>query len=110
MVRARLGEWGIDGDAEDVSLLLVSELVTNAVLHSRPPLRLLAVCDGACLRVEVHDGDRASAPTLRRTHDELAEGDSAPGGRGLKLVEALASRWGSREYDGGKLVWFELDL
>ena len=95
-----------DSGEEDgeVAVLLVSELVTNAILHGRAPLELRAQTAGAGLRVEVYDHDPATPPILRHDFD-LTE----PGGRGLQLVDTLADRWGWTENDGGKVVWFELD-
>ena len=88
----------------EVAVLLVSELVTNAILHGRAPLELRAHAAGAGVRVEVHDHEPSRPPVLR--HDEdLTE----PGGRGLQLVDTLADRWGWAENDNGKVVWFELD-
>lgn len=92
-----------DEDGE-VAVLLVSELVTNAILHGRAPLELRAQAAGSGLRVEVYDQDPSTPPVLR--HDvDLTE----PGGRGLQLVDTLADRWGWTENDHGKVVWFELD-
>jgi anti-sigma regulatory factor (Ser/Thr protein kinase) len=88
----------------EVAVLLVSELVTNAILHGRAPLELRAQPAGAGVRVEVHDHERTRPPILRHD-DDLTE----PGGRGLQLVDTLADRWGWAENDCGKVVWFELD-
>lgn len=88
---------------EEVAVLLVSELVTNAILHASGPLELRArpLDDG--LRVEVLDS-ASDAPALR-TEVDLTD----IGGRGLQLVDVLADRWGWSESDEGKVVWFELD-
>jgi anti-sigma regulatory factor (Ser/Thr protein kinase) len=86
-----------------VALLLTSELVTNAVVHAGGPVDIRVGCDDHVLRVEVQDGS-ASAP--RRV--EAAEDDEQ--GRGMHLVDALASDWGHRTVDGGKVVWFDLAL
>lgn len=88
----------------DVAVLLVSELVTNALLHGRPPLELVAAGDDSQLRVEVHDASAGDPPRVRESPVDV------PGGRGLRLVDALASRWGWAESGRGKFVWFELDL
>jgi anti-sigma regulatory factor (Ser/Thr protein kinase) len=81
--------------------LLVSELATNAVLHAATPMRVSVRCNGPSVRVEVRDDD----PTLpeARIPDPLA-----PGGRGIMLVELLATRWGVNHNERGKTVWFEL--
>ncbi|WP_372441041.1 ATP-binding protein [Actinacidiphila acididurans] len=95
-------------DVAETAVLLVSELVTNAVRHSRVAGRyILARCvlREDALRVEVGDaGD--GVPVVR------AAGDEAEGGRGLALVDALAAKWGTepRAYGIGKTVWFELAL
>lgn len=83
----------------DVSQLLVSELVTNAIRHGAgESVTLVTHVDGARARYEVHD---AGAQQPRRREPAGAEG-----GFGLNLVASLASRWGS-DPDAG--VWFELD-
>jgi anti-sigma regulatory factor (Ser/Thr protein kinase) len=98
-----LQQWGCP-ELVDTATLLVSELVTNAVLHARSQSELvLRRTDDRRLRVEISDGSTA-APTRR------AYSADAGTGRGMMLVEALAVRWGS-ELDGdGKRVWFELEL
>lgn len=98
--RDRLEEWGL-GDAVEVAELLVSELVTNALLHagSSPVLQLLRV-DGH-VRIEVSDASPA-VPTMKDY------GDLATVGRGLQLIEALAAQWGVESRRGGKTVWFEV--
>jgi anti-sigma regulatory factor (Ser/Thr protein kinase) len=90
----------------EVAVLLVSELVTNAIRYGRPPIQLRAARHGQGIRVEVTDGERrAPAPAPGRDGDEVPEG-----GRGLLLVEGLADRWGWSPNGRGKLVWFELDV
>lgn len=102
MLAEYLADWGVTGEQREVAVLLTSELVTNAILHGTPPLRLVAVSVGSGVRVEVHDGGDA-APLVRDT-----ELDSV-GGRGLRLVEALSARWGTTGADPGTVVWFEVD-
>ena len=92
-----------DGAPIDVAALLVSELVTNAVLHARTPMVVTVTIRDGLVRVGVQDG----SPTL----PALREYDrSAATGRGLQMVERLASRWGVDVNDGSKTVWFELAL
>ena len=90
----------------DDALLLISELVTNSVLHGGPPILLAIECDGDALRVHVRDGD-AAAPQLGTTDDITAEG-----GRGIPLVELISDTWGvvpvEDDYGSRKEVWFEL--
>lgn len=92
----------LDESTTDTAVLLVSELVTNAVIHGRGAVRLeLASRSGRALYAEVED-DQVSAPVV---------GDLATDrqhGRGLAIVAACARQWGVRHVDTGKLVWFEL--
>jgi anti-sigma regulatory factor (Ser/Thr protein kinase) len=93
----------------EMARLLVSETVTSTL--DRAPSGTdggavevaYAIVDGR-LRVEVSD-DGGPARLRRRVHGVHAES-----GRGLQLVQALASRWGVREGTGGRTIWFELDL
>jgi anti-sigma regulatory factor (Ser/Thr protein kinase) len=91
---------GQDG-ADEVAALLVSEVATNAVLHARSPMRLSVWCHDGHPRVEVRDDD----PTPPR---EVVADPMACGGRGMVLVDALASAWGVNRNGRGKTVWFEL--
>jgi anti-sigma regulatory factor (Ser/Thr protein kinase) len=107
--RARLAGSGIQPDEPlaETLVLLVSELVTNAVVHTGRPavLRLSlpgAATEAATVRLEVADGsDRAPVP-------RCADGE-ATGGRGLALVDGLADRWGWNLEAPGKRIWCELD-
>ncbi|MFI9272727.1 ATP-binding protein [Kitasatospora sp. NPDC052896] len=86
--------------------LLVSELVTNAVLHGRARGRLLRArfeLEGERLRIEVHDAREERWPQRGGGAWE------AEGGRGLVLVEALVVGWGAgaRTSGVGKVVWCE---
>lgn len=85
----------------DVAELLTSEVVTNAVLHAGTVLRLRVFTFNDGVRVEVTDGS-AGSPTQRNYSAEAATG------RGLGLVEALASEWGTRAEKVGKTVWFTI--
>ncbi|MFJ9951919.1 ATP-binding protein [Kitasatospora sp. NPDC091207] len=89
----------------DVGLLLVSELVTHAVLHGTPAgnrVELVLSVDHERLRIEVHDARADQGPVLRAA----SVGDE--GGRGLILVKSLSLRWGCCPRRGiGKIVWAE---
>lgn len=102
MARKALPGWGI---AEHTGLaeLIVSELVTNAVLHGRPPIELRVHDAGDRLLLEVHDNS-ASAPRLRHA------GPTDQHGRGLMIVSLLSERWGTRTTRTGKSVWCQLRL
>ncbi|MET9194951.1 ATP-binding protein [Streptomyces olivaceus] len=111
-VRARLAGTGIrtDEPLAETLVLLVSELVTNAVVHTGCSAVLRLVLPGAVtdeageatVRLEVDDAsDRAPVP-------RWVDGD-ATGGRGLALVDGLADRWGWSREGTGKRIWCELD-
>jgi CheY-like chemotaxis protein len=92
-----LGRGGFAG----IATLLVSEIVTNAVVHARSTSRVSIVESGPALRVEVTDwGD--GAVMLREVSS------SAIGGRGLHIVDALADLWGTVATPRRKTVWFEV--
>ncbi|MGV9554273.1 ATP-binding protein [Streptomyces sp. NPDC003401] len=101
-VRRQLEGWGLGepDDLTDTAVLLVSELATNALLHSASHYRLTLSAAHGVLRCEVTD-------TGRRTPQVLRAG-SAESGRGMFLVEALARRWGCHQDGPVKTVWFEL--
>jgi serine/threonine-protein kinase RsbW len=99
-----LASWGA-AHLEEAAVLLVSELVTNAVRHAHTGgsalvLRLEAA--GPRLRIEVHDAD-PRLPQPRRP------GRLDGSGLGFVLIEALADSWGVRKATIGKAVWAELD-
>lgn len=82
--------------------LLVSELVTNSVIHTSTAPRVEVELLRGTVRVAVYDAD----PHLpeRRTPDL-----DRPGGRGLLFLEEMAARWAAEPSDTGKVVWFEID-
>ena len=86
----------------DPLLLVVSELVGNAVRHGRPPVALRLRRTGPGVRVEVHDEDAASAPPGASALPDLA----SESGRGMFLVDAVSSESGVQQIPGdGKVVW-----
>lgn len=108
-----LTEWGLAG-LSDTALLLVSELVTNAVLAyanagtagSRPrPGAEIAVTLSANRGLLIEVWDAHPGPAVLQH-----PGATSETGRGLLVVEALASDWGQRPARGGKVVWCELAL
>jgi anti-sigma regulatory factor (Ser/Thr protein kinase) len=102
LVRAALEAGGAQVDA-DVAVLLTSEVVSNALLHARSPMILSVNVERNAVRVAVHDASPAS-PHVRNYSP------TAGTGRGLHLIDALASHWGQHaaENGTGKWVWFEL--
>ena len=109
--RSRLAGSGIGADEPlaETLILLISELVTNAVVHTGCPAVLRHAASAGIgrpaagtVRVEVAD---ASARPPRQRH---ADGDDT-NGRGLELVDGLADRWGWQPEGAGKRIWCEVD-
>jgi anti-sigma regulatory factor (Ser/Thr protein kinase) len=88
-------------DLEDSVQLLVSELVTNAVVHAQSDVEVALHLREDRVRVEVID---AAAEYVHRRD----AGDDEQSGRGMALTEALASAWGIDTLLAGKSVWFEV--
>jgi anti-sigma regulatory factor (Ser/Thr protein kinase) len=103
LVREACETW--TQDEADTAQLLVTELVANALVHGRGDIGLVVRRTAEVLRVEVTDGDPARPRIVDPAPSPLDES-----GRGLYIVDQLASSWGSLS-DGpssGKTVWFEL--
>jgi anti-sigma regulatory factor (Ser/Thr protein kinase) len=106
---ATLIAWRLDARADDIDLV-VSELITNALLHARsgprPPdaeIRLELEQHGNVLTCRV--ADSSCLPPAKEDASTSAES-----GRGLLLVDALSTSWGWHQGPGGKYVWAEFDL
>ncbi len=145
LAEATFQSWGMDPEQVALTCLLVSEVVTNVVLHtatSRVPRHSLALeAAGAPGQATpglmagwapsglAEDGPSAASKTfslrLRRGRDAVwvevfdndmrlprirSAGETDEGGRGLYLVDQLATRWGSRPTPDGKAVWFEMPI
>ena len=107
--RRALSDWlapfGCGRDVEEALMVVISELVTNAVVHAGSASEVRATFGDGRLLLEVYDTD--PAPPVPRT---LGGGDGdgvVEGGSGLGLVTALATRWGWEETETGKRVWAE---
>lgn len=101
-VAGTLSAWGL-GDLTGPSTLIVSELVTNVIDHTRCRLVRVAVRRTAENRVRVTVADKSrTTPRPKQVRDESEEG------RGLLLVDALSHRWGYEQCRSGKVVWAEL--
>jgi anti-sigma regulatory factor (Ser/Thr protein kinase) len=111
--RSRLAGSGIGADepVAETLILLISELVTNAVVHTGCPavLRMLFRSpdtaqngDQETVRVEVADTSGVPPRPRHADNDET-------GGRGLELVDGLADRWGWQREGSGKQIWCEID-
>lgn len=96
-LRQRLGTW--DDDRIDIAELVLSELVTNAVLHSHGPMRVSLSLRDDCAALEVVDATGGSVPVIHHY------GKDATTGRGMHLIEELTAAWGVRGFVAGKGVW-----
>jgi anti-sigma regulatory factor (Ser/Thr protein kinase) len=94
----------ITEDSTETAILLTSELVTNALTHGESPVTVAVSWSAEHLRIEVPDRSR-SLPTPWPA--QIAVDDEA--GRGLLLVDTLATDWGFYRTPGGKAVYFTLD-
>ncbi|MEU2928191.1 SpoIIE family protein phosphatase [Streptomyces sp. NPDC007251] len=100
--RRTLRTWGVSQDTMDAALLVVSELVTNALVHTGGQVRLDLSLVNHRLRLAVAD----SSP--RSPVKPTSIGWEATGGRGILLVEAVSAAWGTVPVSGGKQVWADL--
>ncbi|KPI22185.1 putative PAS/PAC sensor protein [Actinobacteria bacterium OK074] len=101
--RRTLRAWQVTEEADTV-LLVVSELVTNALVHTGGQVRLDLTLVNHRLRVAVTDG------SPRTPVKPTSIGWEATGGRGILLVEAVSAAWGTVPVSGGKQVWAEIVL
>ncbi|MGH3317583.1 MAG: ATP-binding protein, partial [Nocardioidaceae bacterium] len=101
-VRDRLKGTPFEHRSDDAELI-VTELVTNASLHGRPPIVVDVEVDDQRVRMEV--GDSSSGAPIRPLR-----GPEVMTGRGLLLVESFSDRWGLDRRDEGKTVWAEVGL
>ncbi|MGW3133123.1 SpoIIE family protein phosphatase [Streptomyces sp. NPDC001123] len=97
-----LRRWHIGAQARDGALLVISELVTNAVRFGTGPVTVRLVRAGSRLTCEVGDTGNGR-PRLR--HGDVLDDN----GRGLHVVHKLTTRWGVRWTETGKAVWAELE-
>ncbi|MEV1049135.1 ATP-binding protein [Streptomyces sp. NPDC049916] len=137
-VRDALDHWGLDTAVGDTTVLLVSELVTNALRYASGPIGVRLVqlrphpADAGRgeltgdFTTDLRLGGRPSRPAIAPSGTpallvevsdpfpepptERTAGPEDEGGRGLQLVACSARRWGTRRGKSGKTVWFELAL
>jgi anti-sigma regulatory factor (Ser/Thr protein kinase) len=101
-LREALRTWRLDGFG-DVTELLADELVSNVVRHVGAPMQLRASRRPSSIRIEVDDP--STEPPVRQDPDPWQDH-----GRGILLVDSLATTWGVELRDDGKCVWFEIDV
>jgi serine phosphatase RsbU (regulator of sigma subunit)/PAS domain-containing protein/anti-sigma regulatory factor (Ser/Thr protein kinase) len=101
--RAVLADWDLPADPVETAVLVLSELLGNAVAHGRAPIVARLRRLGDRVVVEVTDG---GGRLPRRRHAEVDD----EAGRGLELVAMLADRWGIRPTADGKVVWAEVEV
>ena len=101
-LREALGTQDLDG-LGDLSELLTTELVANVVDHvgGKANFTLELSVSGTWLRIAVVDGSAIRPVIQELSHDR-------PRGRGIRMVEAIADRWGVEDENGGKRVWFDM--
>jgi len=104
VVQQALTDAGLEVMLDD-ALLLVTELVTNAVVHAGTEVELHVEIGAGRARIEVVDRGAGALPALRGDPEAAREG-----GRGIFLLDALAQEWGTRHFAGGKSVWFALGV
>ena len=102
-VRGVLEGWGVGVDSRDEAVLLANELASNVVEHAPGGFTVGLQYADARVRVEVIDTGFAFSSIRQLPVD-------SDRGRGLVLVDRLASAWGARAAPGGKVTWFELAL
>ena len=96
-----VADWGLD-PIRDEARLITSELSANAVLHARTDFGVTLRSNGLdYLRIEVRDENSRMPSSVSPPQEALS-------GRGLLIVDALATCWGTEFDGGGKVVWAEI--
>jgi anti-sigma regulatory factor (Ser/Thr protein kinase) len=96
-----LADDRVEGSVIELAELLVSELVTNAPVHARGMVRLTVHADAHWVRIEMEDEGRGRPVRRPATQDHVD-------GRGLEIVDALATDWGTERCATQSVVWFEI--
>jgi serine phosphatase RsbU (regulator of sigma subunit)/anti-sigma regulatory factor (Ser/Thr protein kinase) len=100
-----LATWAVDEDVVMTAQLCVSELVTNAVIHTGTRPEMTVELDDECLTVLVQDhGDEGDVAVTKEVDPIRVSG------RGLTLVDAVTSAWGVQQTPDGTTVWFEIEV
>lgn len=107
-VQGELTRRGVDEDVVDISVLVLSEMVSNALKHARPlpdgRVRVDWAVEDGRLALQVTDGGGATRPRLQQ------QSPTSAGGRGLGVVRQLSSEWGVSEQGPETTVWAVIDL
>ncbi|MFV0126659.1 ATP-binding protein [Streptomyces sp. HMX112] len=108
-----LANWHLETLADD-ALLILTEMLSNAVRHGTPPwdVRMWLVSEEggpSYVRLEVDDAGPGIDIDLLRARWRHPSGFLADGGRGLRIVDALASSWGDEPSGHGHTVWAQLE-
>ncbi|MGW2082152.1 ATP-binding protein [Streptomyces sp. NPDC001939] len=103
LVSSVLDTWDIGDDLVTCGEVIVSELLTNVVVHTKTPLTTVVIERRSDSSVRIAVSDRSQVAPREKTAT-----DDAESGRGLCLVEALSSRWGCDRSRGGKVIWAEI--
>jgi len=104
-LKGTLDDWDIDEDTTDTAVLCLSELVTNALIHANAGCTVRVLLDQDVLTTTVRDGGTPDAGTAEPVDDPFRVH-----GRGLQVVDALSTRWGSELHPVGTTVWFTLEI
>jgi anti-sigma regulatory factor (Ser/Thr protein kinase) len=104
LVSAALNTWGI-GHLVDAGTLIVDELLTNSINHTRSRMARIIVRRVAEDRVRIGVADKSpDVPDIRTPSEDSEDG------RGLILIDALSDRWGYDRHPSWKVTWAELQL
>lgn len=101
LIRTWLPQWGLSNLQEDAELI-VSELVGNALRHGASPVTLTLGTSDGHLVLAVEDAAAAALPIPRQAAADATDG------RGMRIIGALAARWGCSAGPSSKVVWAEL--
>lgn len=100
-----LTDWQVDEEITAQAVLCLSELVTNAVIHTTGGCHVQVELHDGVLTSRVHDNGAAVAPGVVTSHDAVRGH-----GHGLRVVDALSTRWGRNDDRDGAEVWFALEV
>ncbi|MET9669634.1 ATP-binding protein [Streptomyces sp. NPDC006475] len=102
-VSSALAGWGLNDDLAVCGEVIVSELRTNVVEHTKTPLTRVVIERRVDCSVRIGVSDTSTViPCMKTAMDD------AESGRGLRLVDALSSRWGYSRNRWGKVTWAEI--